>query len=276
MTSLGRAVLLVASLTALLVPAAPSGAHQPNSPAERTSTGAAFWANVGTDHLAHPGSAVHRARILLRALRTQHATLAMFAEASTRQVRALRRVGGSAYGIVPGRGRGETSAVVYDTRAYRLERTVRLWSVTYHGRRVPENVAILRDRATGARIAALAVHHPSSHTHRGGQGRWQRIAWQREMRVLRGLQASYDGRLSLFLGGDFNQRSTCRLVRQNGLVSPIGTVSSCPTARPRIDQLFSDPTVRFSGYRAIRHGQALRATDHTGVYTTAFGLRQPA
>jgi hypothetical protein len=288
-TSLGRSLLTVAALAALLVPVGPSGAMEPDAAtasarpaaaaepaAERSSSGAAFWANAGIEHLRRPGSAAHRARILLGAMRAQHATLAMFAETTTRQVRAFRRLGGGAFAAVPGRRRGETSAVVYDTRAYRLERTVPLRSVTYHGRRVPETVAILLDRSTGARVAALAVHHPSSRTHRGAQGRWQKLAWQREMTVLRGLQSSYDGRLSIFLGGDFNQRETCRLVRQRGLVSPIGTVSSCPTARPRIDQLFSDPTVSFSGYRAILHGRALRATDHTGVYATAFRLRQPA
>ena len=153
---------------------------------------------------------------------------------------------------------------------------MRLRSSGYRGRPVPVAIAVLRDRATGARIGALAVHHPASNTGRGTQGRWQRASWRREQRALAQVRSAYDGRISTFLGGDFNQRATCRLIARTGMVSPGGTVSSCPTARTRIDQLFADSSVGFGDYRMIRGGGARRATDHAGMYATAFQLSQPA
>jgi endonuclease/exonuclease/phosphatase (EEP) superfamily protein YafD len=215
------------------------------------------------------------ARLLLGVMRREHATLGLLAESTGGQARAFRRASGGTFGAVPGRRRGETNAVVYDTRSYRLERVTRLRSFSYRGRRMPLVIAVLRDRETGARIGAMAVHHPSSHTDRGTQDRWQRSAWRRELRALRRLRAAYDGRISTFLGGDFNDSSTCRMVARTGMVSPLATVSSCPTARTRIDQVFADRTVTFSGYHPIIRGIA-RMTDHPGVYAATFALRQPA
>lgn len=241
-----------------------------------TASGTVFWANVGVDHLRHPRPAAARARVVVGLMGSSHATLGLLAEASGPQVRALRRTAGGTLGVVTGSARSAATVVVYDTRAFRLDRTVRFRTVGYRGRPVRVPLVVLSDRATGARVAALAVHHPASNTPRGSQGRWQRVAWRRELGALRRLSAAYDGRISLFLGGDFNERSTCRLVARTGLVSPIGTVSSCPIARTRIDQLFADPTVRFDRYRTIRGGGARQATDHAAVYSVAFTLRQPA
>lgn len=279
MTFLGRSVLTATALLALSLPS-PARALTPEaatttSSSGTSSSGVVFWANAGVEKLAHPRSPAHRARVLLGVMRRNGATIGLLAETSAAQLRALRRAAGTSYDVVPGLPRGETNAVVFDTRAYRLERVVRFRSVTYHGRPVREAVAVLRDRATGARIGAVAVHHPASNTRRGTQGRWQRIAWRTELRVLDGLRASYDGGLSTFLGGDFNQRATCRLVARTGLVSPVGTVSSCPTARPRIDQVFADRSVTFTRYRTISR-RAARATDHPGVYAAGFRLSQPS
>jgi hypothetical protein len=95
------------------------------------------------------------------------------------------------------------------------------------------------------------------------------------MRALRRLRAAYHGRISTFLGGDFNDGSTCRLVRRTGLVSPVGTVSSCPTARTRIDQVFADRTVTFSDYRGMTEG-GKQVTDHARICSAAVTVRQPA
>jgi hypothetical protein len=295
--ALTAAAVTVALVAALLLVTHPARAARTESPASSaassgvsapqalraptavsrvvSSTGSAFWANLGVEQLAHPGSPARRARLLLGVMRGQRATVAMLAETTGRQARALRREARGGYAVVAARRHGETNAVVFSTHAYRLLRVVRFRTFGYHGRRVPAAIAVLRDRSTGARIGALAVHHPASNTRRGTQARWQRASWRRELRVLHGLRSAYDGRISMFLGGDFNQRSTCRLVDRTGLVSPVGTVSSCPTARTRIDQLFADTSVTFSDYRAIRHGPARRATDHAGMYATSFSVRQP-
>ena len=274
---------LLALLAALTIPPVPAGASPaPTASSARTSArtvssaGRVFWANAGVEHLRRHGGPARRARVVASIMRDVDATIGLLAETTAAQVRALRRVSGGRFGVVPGRRRGETNAVVYDTTAYRLERTVRVRSFTYHGRRVPVAVAVLRDRSTGTRIAALAVHHPAGNTHRGGQGRWQRRAWHQELGALARIRAAYAGRVSTFLGGDFNEQRTCRHVARTGMVSPLGTVSSCPTARTRIDQLFADPTVAFTGYRAIRRGPARRVTDHAAVYVASFRLRQPA
>jgi hypothetical protein len=264
-----------AAQTAVAATTARAVSVQTTAHRERISSGGVFWANAGAEHQARPLSPAKRARLLLGVMRRQHATLGLLAESTGGQARAIRRASRGTFGAVPGRRRGETNAVVYDTRSYRLERVVRLRSFSYHGRRMPLVVAVLRDRSTGARIGAMAVHHPSSETHRGAQDRWQRSAWRRETRALRRLRAAYHGRISTYLGGDFNDSSTCRMVARTGMVSPVATVSSCPTARTRIDQVFADRTVTFSDYRAMTRGIG-RMTDHAGIYAATFTLRQPA
>ncbi|GAA1945469.1 hypothetical protein GCM10009798_00510 [Nocardioides panacihumi] len=288
-TSPGRRLLTATLLAALLLVARPAGAELSDArpaagqtadmavtPTRLSASGTAFWANVGVEHLAHAGSAARQARLVLGVMRSAHASIGLLAESNGRQVRALRRASHGGLGVVPGRQTGETNAVVYDAHVYRLERVVRLRSFGYRGRPVPVAVAVLRDRASGVRIGALAVHHPASNTRRGAQGRWQQASWRRELGALGRLRSAYGGRISTFLGGDFNQRATCRLVARTGMVSPVGTVASCPTARTRIDQLFADPSVTFSDYRMIRGGAARRATDHAGMYATGFELSQPA
>ena len=278
-TALGALLLVAPPAGAELSgtrPAAGQTADTAPTPRRLSASGTAFWANLGVEQLAHPGSAARQARLVLGVMRSAHASIGLLAESNGRELRALRRASHGGLGVVPGRQRGETNAVAYDTRAYRLERVVRLRSFGYRGRSVPVAIAVLRDRATGARIGALAVHHPASNTDRGVQGRWQRASWRRELLALRRLRSAYGGRISTFLGGDFNERATCRLVARTGLVSPVGTVSSCPTARTRIDQLFADPSAGFSDYRMIRGGVVRRATDHAGMYATAFELSQPA
>jgi hypothetical protein len=295
MTTLGRSVLVAAVLAALLCITRPTGATgpatrrpeatqasavtpvaRPDAPDQGTASGSVLWANVGVGHLAHPRPAAERARMVVDLLRDAHATIGLLAEAPAPALRELRSAARGSYGIVSGARRGETSVVLYDTRTYRLDRTVRFRTFGYRGRLVPAPLAVLTDRATGTRIAAMAVHHPANNTRRGSQGRWQRAAWRRELHALQRLRATYAGRISTFLGGDFNERSTCELVARTGLVSPVGTVSSCPTARTRIDQLFADPTVHFDGYHAITSGTARLVTDHAGVYSAVFALRQPA
>lgn len=246
---------------------------------ELPAEGRFFWANAWAAHETsgdRPGlSGPRRMRLMLDVIRRRHASLGALAEVETPQVAAFRRFGGD-YAIVRGGHRGETNAVFYDARRYRPERVTRFWSYFYEGRRVAVPVVVLRDRGTGARIVVMAVRNPANTPHHPHQSRWRRAAVRREAQEVRRLQARYDGRVSVLVGGDFNQREPCRLAARTGLVSAIATVSGCSRVRTRIDQAFADTSVRFTSYAAVVGRRVSRITDHHAVYVAGFTLRQPA
>ncbi|MFT4286525.1 hypothetical protein [Nocardioides sp.] len=253
----------------------PDAASLIPSPTTARSQGVFFWANVAADNgrqIKRRFTGPQRVRMMLDVIEQEHVSLGALAELGEQQARAFRAVG-SPYALLPGRV-GLTNAVFYDTRVYDVERTYRFRSFFYDGSRAPVPVAVLHERATGARIAAMAVRHPANTRAQGNQRRWRAAATRRELREIRRLRSQYDGRVTVFIAGDFNQRGTCALAARTGLASPLVSDSGCHAARSRIDQLFADRSVTFTSYRVLRQ-PARHLTNHAGVYTAAFDATQP-
>ena len=252
---------------ALLLPTIPQPADAASAETTGTTTGTFFWANAWAAHHTAPhgpSSGPARMRRLVRLIDRGHVGLGALAEVERSQVTAFRRSAPS-HRMLTG-GRGDTTGVFWDAEEYDLVEAYRFRSFTYGGRGLRVPVAVLRDRRTDRRLAVIAVHNP--------RDRWRDRALGRELQEVRRLRRRYDGRVSVLVAGDFNDRAAvaCR-ARRAGLYS-VGN-RSCRHHSP-IDQLLVDRDVRTSGYRSIRGGRAGRVTDHPAVYRTDFTIGVPA
>jgi endonuclease/exonuclease/phosphatase (EEP) superfamily protein YafD len=126
--------------------------------------------------------------------------------------------------------------------------------------RVP--VAVVRDRADGRLLAAIAVHNP--------RDRWNARAYARQMGEVRRLRTAYGGRISIFVAGDFNSGgwAACRSHRTR-LFS--AGHRRCDGSAP-IDQLLVDRHVRIRSYRRMDGERIDRITDHPAVYRATFSI----
>ncbi|MDH2413420.1 endonuclease/exonuclease/phosphatase family protein [Nocardioides sp. CER19] len=254
-----RRLVVLAAAVLMAVPAAPGRADaQPAG-----ATGTFFWANAwAAHHTAARGasSGPQRMRRLVRLVERADIGLGALAEVEHSQVVAFRRAAPT-YQLLTG-GRGNTVGVFWDTTAYDLVQSYRFRGFSYGGRRVRLPVAVLRDHASSDLLALIAVHNP--------RDRWRDSALRRELQEVRNVRRAYDGRVAVFVAGDFNAGDSvaCRAHRA-GLVSV--AQRRCRGSAP-IDQLLVDRAVRIRGYRPLSGRRVGRITDHPAVYRARFTL----
>jgi hypothetical protein len=232
------------------------------------ATGTFFWANAwAAHHTAARGGAApgaERMRRLVRLVHREGAHLGALAEIEHSQVAAFRR-SARAYSLYTA-GRGNTDGVFWLTDAYDVVDTYRFRSVTYGGRRSPVPVAVLRDRASGALLAVMAVHNP--------RDRWRDRALRRELAEVRRLRRAHGRGISVFVAGDFNAGASVACRAHRTRLYSAGN-RRCDGYVP-IDQLLVDRHVRIRDYDRMTGSRIHRITDHAAVYRARFAITHPA
>ncbi len=182
------------------------------------------------------------------------------------QYRALMRLAGDRYDAFPAVGGDTANAIVWRRDRFQLVSSSYVKIPYFNGipRKMP--VVQLRDRLTGATGTFVNVHNPADTARYHRQGKWRRLAVDRERSLLRRL--SSDG--PAFITGDMNDRRRvfCRFTKGGLMRSASGAAraASCHTPRhAQIDWIFGDSGSAFSNY-TVDHGPLRdHASDHPFV-----------
>jgi hypothetical protein len=247
----------------LLAPTVPQAARAASAAPAGPTTGTFFWANAWAAHhtAAHGAtSGPARMRRLVRLVERAHLGLGVLAEVERPQSATFRRAA-PAYRLFTG-GHGNTNAVFWRADRYELVDTYRFRSFTYRGTRNRLPVVVLRDRASAAELAVIAVHNP-----RDG---WRARALRRELREVRHLRNAYGAQLRVFVAGDFNAGASVACAAHRARLYSAGN-PRCHGHAP-IDQLLVDRRVGTSHYRSLSPSRHGRITDHPALYRVRFAF----
>jgi endonuclease/exonuclease/phosphatase family metal-dependent hydrolase len=144
--------------------------------------------------------------------------------------------------------------------------------IPYHGGRTRQMPYVKLRHVSGTEVWAANFHNPASTARAGNNGRWRRVAVQRQIALARRLQA--DGTPVIFTG-DFNDRSAffCPIVRSGALRASNGGDAgpgfcNVPGGAP-IDWIVGSPDISWSGYTVNRSRLVRWTSDHPLVAATA-------
>jgi hypothetical protein len=178
------------------------------------------------------------------------------------------------YGIYPGNSLGrphsENSLMWRQDLFTPLE--LHTIGIPYHRGRTRQMPYVKLRHVSGTEVWAANFHNPASTQRAGNNGRWRRVAVQREIALARRLQA--DGTPVIFTG-DFNDRSAffCPIVRSGALRASNGGDAGpgfcrVPGGAP-VDWIVGSPDISWSGYTVSRSRRVRWTSDHPLVAATA-------
>lgn len=131
--------------------------------------------------------------------------------------------------------------------------------------------ALLRHRETGVLTYLSTFHNPASTPRVGDQKRWRERAKSLQVDLFKELRATGIPHL---VTGDFNERDPyfCQVTAATGFTSPAGgsNEAGCrPPADAKIDWVFGDREIEWTGYAAVRDDLVRRTTDHSVIVAGA-------
>jgi endonuclease/exonuclease/phosphatase family metal-dependent hydrolase len=204
-----------------------------------------------------------RTRWAVRLLNRHRVDVVGLQEFQSAQHRGFTAAARGAWGVVP--GPGPHNAIAWRRNSFTLTGSTRVPIPYSDGQPVRMPVVRLRHHASGEELLVVNVHNPADTAAHPRQGRWRRIAKQREIGLVHRLHREHG--LPVFLVGDMNETTSyqCALTASGLMSSAAGgshTGRSCAPPRPTlIDQILATRPARFTGYTVDRSPLG-RISDH--------------
>jgi endonuclease/exonuclease/phosphatase family metal-dependent hydrolase len=204
-----------------------------------------------------------RIRWAVRLLNRHRVDVVGLQEFQSPQHRAFTAAARGAWAVFP--GPGPHNSIAWRRNSFTLTGSTRVPIPYFDGQPVRMPVVRLRHNGSGQELLVVNVHNPADTRTHPRQGRWRRIAKQRESSLVHRLRRDHG--LPVFLVGDMNETTSyhCALTASGLITSAAGgsrTGRSCtPPRRTLIDQILATRPARFTEYTVDR-GPLGRISDH--------------
>lgn len=210
-------------------------------------------------------SGADRMRLTVRAFRTRNVDVVALQELEVEQWRAFGKLTDGRYRVWADE-KDIANAVAWRKQKFEFVRARTIGVPYFDGKIKQMPVVLLRQRATGQKMAFTSFHNPVTSKKRPGNDKWRKQAIAREITLAKNLRKRGT---PTFLSGDFNERSErwhCHVARATNMVTAGNgdrRGGSCrPLDRMRIDWIFGSNGVLFSRYVAAETRRTRRASDH--------------